>query len=71
MTGHGWFERIFAAVCAKVGQVVNTLIPGILVALEVGRKQASEFVLIRGYTIKQLNTLIFTPIVYSAETKTD
>ena len=32
-------------------------------ALVVRRKQqASEFVLIRGYTIKQLNTLIVTPI---------
>ena len=59
-------------VCAKVGQVVNTLIPGIVVALVVRRKQqASEFELIRGYTIKQLNTLIVTPIIYSAETKTD
>ena len=29
--------------------------PGILVALVVRRKEASEFVLIRGYTIKQLN----------------
>ena len=70
MTAHGWFERIFAAVCAKVGQVVNSLLPRIVVALEVRRKQASEFVLIRGYTIKQLNTLIVTPNMYSAETKT-
>ena len=46
--------------------------PGIVVALVVRRKQqASEFELIRGYTIKQLNTLIVTPIIYSAETKTD
>ena len=43
-----------------------------VVALVVRRKQqASEFELIRGYTIKQLNTLIVTPIIYSAETKTD
>ena len=32
-------------------------------ALVVRRKQASEFVLIRGYTIKQLNTLMVTLIV--------
>ena len=27
------------------------------------KTQVSEFVLIRGYTIKQLNTLIVTPII--------
>ena len=41
----------------------NSLLSGIVVALVVRRKQASEFVLIRGYTIKQLNTLIVTPII--------
>ena len=56
-------NEFFAAVCAKVGQVVNSLLSGIVVALVVRRKQASEFVLIRGYTIKQLNTLIVTPII--------
>ena len=39
-------------------QVVNSLVPGIVVALMVRGKQASKFVLIPGYTIKQLNTLI-------------
>ena len=39
-------------------QVVNSLVSGIVVALVVRRKQASKFVLILGYTIKQLNTLI-------------
>ena len=34
-----------------------------VVALVARRKQASEFVLIRGYTIKLLNTLIVTPII--------
>ena len=33
------------------------------VALVFRRKQASEFVLIRGYTIKKLNTVIATPIL--------
>ena len=58
-TAHGWFERTFA----KVGQVVNSLLSGIVVALVVRRKEAREFVLLRGYTIKQLNTLIVTPII--------
>ena len=36
--------------------------PGIVVALVLRRRQASDFGLFRGYTIKQHNTLFVTPI---------
>ena len=35
-------NEIFAAVCAKVGQVVNSLLSGIVVALVVRRKQGKR-----------------------------
>ena len=53
----------FWLVCAKAGQVVKSLMPGIVVASVFRKEQASEFVLIRGYTIKQLNKLIVAPII--------
>ena len=60
MAGMNEFLKRFVP---KRGQVVNSLLAGIVVALVFRRKQlASEFLLIRGYTIKQLNTLIVMPI---------
>ena len=60
----GMNEFLKRLICAKTGQVVNSLLAGIVVALVFRRKQlASEFVLIRRYTIKQLNTLIVMPII--------